>query len=227
MTSIPIILASASPRRRELLTEAGIPFQVLPTDIDETLRRGRSAEEEALRLAKAKAEAGQAGSAPEALVVAADTLVAKGERILNKPADEAEAIAMLQDLRNTDHRVVTALAVAWGDGLAADYALTRVWMRDYTDESITQWVGRGEAADKAGAYAIQDPEFKPAARLEGFNGGLGCYCNVVGLPLGLLARLLGEAGAGVSGVSRIAPLSMIRPVRPAICAGCPTWEQRA
>ncbi|MBI2886992.1 MAG: septum formation protein Maf [Chloroflexi bacterium] len=199
-----LVLASASPRRRELLHLLSLPFQVRPSAVNEGLRPGCSAEEEAVRLATAKAQQQPAGS--EVIVVAADTLVALGMTALGKPADAAEARQMLRRLRSAGHRVVTGVAVARCGQCWADVCATQVWMRAYTGTELEAFVASGAALDKAGAYAIQDTVFQPVERID------GCYCNVVGLPLGLLLRLLQEAAYPVADIGR-----------PAQCAACPDW----
>ena len=201
-----LILASASPRRRELLACLGIPFEVTQPRIDEGAS-GRP-ERVARRLAVAKARA-VAARRPEAAVLAADTVVAHGATILGKPRDAAEAGAMLRRLRGRTHRVVTAVAVLpprRRQPLVA-HALTRVTMRRYTDEEIERSIARGDPFDKAGAYAIQDPRLAP---VESYSG---CYCNVVGLPLWTTVELLRRAGVDIT---RILEAAM-----PLQCGGCP------
>ncbi len=185
--SAKLILASASPRRRDLLSRLGIPFEVVPAEIDEDFGAGRP-ERVARRLAAAKAHA-VAALRPQALVLAADTVVACRGGLLGKPRDAAEAQAMLRLLRGRIHRVVTAVAVLPPGRRRplVDHAVTRVTMRRYTDENIAASVARGDPFDKAGAYAIQDDTFRP---VESYDG---CYCNVVGLPLWTAIRLLGRA----------------------------------
>ena len=181
-----IVLASASPRRRELLAALGLPFEVLPSSVDETTEMTDVvwiAEDLALRKARAVA-----AERPDAVVIGSDTVVALDGRPLGKPEDEAEAWAMLRALRARPHEVVTAVAVAHGGRFAVGHDLTDVWMRDYPDEAIAAFIASGSPFDKAGAYAIQDEAFAPVERFE------GCRCNVIGLPLALLRRLLGESG---------------------------------
>jgi nucleoside triphosphate pyrophosphatase len=186
--TVALVLASASPRRRHLLAILGLPFEVVVADIDETPRAGEAPDALASRLARTKAET-IAASHPSAVVVAADTVVALGDRLLGKPGDAAEARLMLDALRGRDHRVLTGVALAraseiiWQGGTT-----TLVWMRAYTDDEIAWYVATGRPLDKAGAYAIQDPEFRPVAHIE------GCYPNVVGLPLCEVKRALATAG---------------------------------
>ena len=207
MRSRPLVLASASPRRRHLLGAFGIPFDVDAADLDETPLPDEPADVLALRLARAKALA-VAERQPGATVLAADSVVALGERLLGKPADADEARTMLRALRARPHRVVTGLALAVRGDTVPDadarrpdaapgtcsaltwHAATEtlVEMRDYSDEEIERYVATGRPLDKAGAYAIQDPEFAPVARI------VGCYPNVVGLPLCETRRALAAAG---------------------------------
>ncbi len=202
-----LILASASPRRGELLACLGIPFEVTEPRIDEGAASGHP-ERVARRLAVAKARA-VAARQPEAAVLAADTVVAHRGTLLGKPRDAAEAGAMLRRLRGRTHRVVTAVAVLPPRRRRAlvAHALTRVTMRRYTDEEIEASIARGDPFDKAGAYAIQDPLLRPVDSYE------GCYCNVVGLPLWTTAALLRRAGVDIT---RIPEADM-----PSQCGGCP------
>jgi MAF protein len=206
-----LILASASPRRRELLACLGIPFEVTEPRIDERAAGGRP-ERAARRLAVAKARA-VAARQPEAAVLAADTVVAHRGTILGKPRDAAEAGAMLRRLRGRTHRVVTAVAVlasGWRRPLVA-HALTRVTMRRYTDEEIEASIARGDPFDKAGAYAIQDPRLAP---VESYSG---CYCNVVGLPLWTTAELLRRAGLDITiEAASLLPQCESCPLRPLV-----------
>ena len=202
-----LILASASPRRRELLACLGIPFGVTEPRIDKGDASGRP-ERVARRLAVAKARA-VAARQPEAAVLAADTVVAYRGELLGKPHDAAEAESMLRRLRGRSHRVVTAVVVLpprRRRPLVA-HALTRVTMRRYTDEEIEASIARGDPFDKAGAYAIQDPRLAPV------ESYVGCYCNVVGLPLWTTVALLRRAGVDITRIS-LADL-------PPQCAGCP------
>lgn len=185
----PIVLASSSPRRRELFALLGLPFQVVDPQVDETPLEGEKPKSTALRLALAKAQEA-AMSHPEAIIVAADTLVILGDKILGKPRNGDEAVAVLEALRGKKHRVISAVIVldAASREKREEVADTQVWMRDYSDEEIARYIGRGEPFDKAGGYAIQDKEFRPVARVE------GCYANVMGLPLCHLDRALKKVG---------------------------------
>ncbi len=181
----PLILASTSPRRRALLALLGVDFTVVAPDIDETVLPGEAPVETARRLARLKA---LAITRSDALVIASDTVVALGGEVLGKPADAAEATRMLRRLRGQGHDVFSGVAVAHAGRVRDGVVATQVWMRDYSDEEIAAYVATGDPLDKAGAYAIQHAVFKPVARL------VGCYANVVGLPLCLVVHLVREAG---------------------------------
>ncbi|HEY80734.1 MAG TPA: septum formation protein Maf [Anaerolineae bacterium] len=182
-----LILASASPRRRQLLAALGIPFAVDVADIDESRVGVESPEAHVCRLAEDKARA-VAARHPHDIILAADTIVALDGQILGKPGDEEEAWAMLRALRDRAHQVITAVAVAQAGVITADLDVSTVVMRAYADMEIAAYIASGDPFDKAGAYAIQNPEFHPVARLE------GCFAGVMGLPLALTARLLTAAG---------------------------------
>jgi MAF protein len=190
-----LVLASNSPRRKQLLNISGWEFLVLPAEIDERILPGENPLAYVLRLAESKARLA-AGRAPAgAWIVAADTTVVDrtelGEVILGKPADIAEAEAMLRQLRGRTHLVYTGLAVyrPEDDFLMTDWCATAVPMRPYTDAEMLAYIASGDPFDKAGAYAIQHPGFSPVENLD------GCYANVMGLPLCHLTRTLGRLGA--------------------------------
>ncbi len=188
---VSLLLASTSPRRRELLSLLGISFEVVSPDVQEDAIIDGDAKDIALRLARMKAEA--AGrTEQEKIIVAADTMVLLRGQVMGKPADAAAASAILAALRGRKHQVISGLAVA--DPHSQDMTLeaveTRVWMRYYRDEETADYIARGEPFDKAGAYAIQDQIFLPVARIE------GCYANVMGLPLCHLHVIL--EGMGLS-----------------------------
>ena len=204
----PLILASASPRRRELLSRLSIQFEVVPSDVAEDDDGAGRPERVARRLATAKALT-VAAFRRDAVILAADTVVAHRGELLGKPRDAQQAAGMLRRLRGRTHRVITAVTVL-PPGRArpfVDHVLTRVTMRRYTDEEIAASIARGDPFDKAGAYAIQDERFAPV------ESYVGCYCNVVGLPLWTTIRLLGRAGLDLTRVS-VADL-------PPQCAACP------
>ena len=181
-----LILASASPRRRELLSQLGLAFTVSAADIDETPREGEAAEAYVLRLAREKALA-VAARHPGAWVLAADTTVALGPELLGKPADAEEARAMLSRLSGRIHDVYTGVALA-GRHTEALVVRTRVTFRALGPGEIAWYAGTGEPLDKAGAYAVQGKGGFLVAAVE------GSPTNVVGLPLGETLALLERAG---------------------------------
>ncbi|MCK4299517.1 MAG: septum formation protein Maf, partial [Planctomycetes bacterium] len=173
-----LILASASPRRREIFSLLEVPFIAAAADVDEEIEEGESPQEMVCRLSLAKARA-VALSYPEGLIVAADTTVALDGDVLGKPADEAEAVAMLQRLRGRKHTVLSGVTVyhpASGQAIT-ELAESTVLMRAYSDEEVARYAASGDPLDKAGAYAIQHQNFSPVERIG------GCYANVMGLPL--------------------------------------------
>lgn len=182
-----LVLASGSPRRREILTALGIPFRTVPVDVDETPLPAESAIETAARLALAKAEAAR-GADREAWVLGADTLVDVDAETLGKPRDPAEAAAMLARLAGRSHRVTTAAALVRGDQVLAGVDHTMVWLRELTAGEIAAYVATGEPMDRAGAYAAQG---RGAALVERIDGDFFC---VIGLSVRLLVGLLGQAG---------------------------------
>ena len=181
-----LILASASPRRRELLTQAGYCFEVQASTVAESRRPEEDAIRFATRLAREKAEEVFARcSAPEVMVLGADTVVVCDGEVMGKPQDAAEATRMLLLLSGRTHHVVTGVAVVWGKGAAEVAAeLTHVTMRTLSPQEVADYVASGEPMDKAGAYAIQGYAARWIPRIN------GCYFNVVGLPLALVASLL-------------------------------------
>jgi MAF protein len=218
-----LILASASPRRRELLARLGLAFEVVEPQVDERGRGGRP-EPLARRLAAAKARA-VAATRPQATVLAADTVVAYRGDILGKPQDAAEAEAMLRRLRGRSHHVVTAVAVLPPARTGArpggrrrpliDHAVTRVTMRRYSDAEIAASIARGDPFDKAGAYAIQDERLSPVEAYDSLPADRrGCYCNVVGLPLWTALRLLSRVGLDITQVTpqRLLPQCAVCPL---------------
>jgi len=184
-----LVLASASPRRRQLFFLLKVPFVAAAADVDEAIEEEESPQEMVCRLSLAKARA-VAISYPEGLIVAADTIVALDGDVLGKPADEAEAEAMLRRLRGRKHTVLSGVTVyqpASGRAIT-ELAESAVWMRAYTDEEMTRYAASGDPLDKAGAYAIQHQNFSPVERIG------GCYTSVMGLPLCHLARALAQLG---------------------------------
>ncbi|SDW29170.1 septum formation protein [Albimonas donghaensis] len=192
--TLRLVLASASPRRRDLLASIGVvPDAVLPADIDETPRRTELPRPYAQRLAREKAAAVAARpEATGALVLAADTVVAAGRRILGKPENEAEAHAFLTLLSGRRHRVATGVALRLGDREWTRLVETQVRFKRLSDAEISAYLRSGEWRGKAGGYAIQGigAAFVPAIN--------GSYTNVVGLPLTETAGLLAGAGLTVT-----------------------------
>ncbi|MDX1594380.1 MAG: Maf family protein [Gammaproteobacteria bacterium] len=186
----PLTLASRSPRRRELLDQAGIAHRVLHVEVDEAPRPGEVPAVYVERLARAKAEAGLSVTGAGA-VLGADTSVVLGDEILGKPADKADATAMLARLSGHTHEVLTAVALATPRRVACRLSVSRVTFRTLAADEIAAYWATGEPADKAGAYAIQGRGALFVTRLE------GSYSGVVGLPLYETAELLREAGHGV------------------------------
>lgn len=199
-----LVLASTSPRRRELLASLGLRFFVAASDVDEeALARGREPADAAAHLARAKA---RVCGRPEAIVLAADTMVVLDGRVLGKPAGADEAADMLAALRGRVHRVLTGTAVVAPGGESTALVESEVRMRDYTDAEIAAYVASGDGFDKAGGYAIQSETFHPVEAIG------GCWCNVIGLPLWTAYVMLRDAGL-------LAPWSPDRVH--ARCAACP------
>ena len=179
-----LILASNSPRRRQLLALADWMFSVVVADVDESTRANESPADYVLRLAETKARAISAHA--DQIILAADTTVVDGGDILGKPKDNVEAFAMLTRLRGHTHQVYTGVALLrLSDGLILkELSVTDVPMRNYSDEEIHAYILTGDPLDKAGAYAIQHPRFKPVASMS------GCYAGVMGLPLCHVIRMM-------------------------------------
>ena len=183
----PLILASASPRRRELLGMAGIPLEVFPSQVDEKNIPGESPVEHVLRVAGAKAQE-VSRSHPDRWVLAADTVVVIDDRVLGKPRDRGEAEAMLTALSNREHQVLTAYSILKGSSLQKreGVVITRVLFKALSAEEIRWYIRSGEPFDKAGGYAVQG---KGAFMVREVHGS---YTNVVGLPLCEVLEALGE-----------------------------------
>jgi len=184
-----LVLASASPRRRQLLTLLGIPFSVRSAAVDEVQLDGETPTDLVVRVSRAKAYAMRDVRHDE-LVVAADTVVVLDGQILGKPRDPGQAHAMLSRLRGRSHLVYTGISV-WQPGIwrmVNELASSVVSMRDYTDAEIEAYVATGDPLDKAGAYAIQHHGFAPVSHME------GCWLTVMGLPLCHLRRALESFG---------------------------------
>lgn len=185
---LPIILASASPRRADLLRQAGIDFIAIPADVDERVLSGEEPEAHVMRLATEKARV-VAEKTGHGLVIGADTVVVIDGKILGKPVDRAEAVSMLRLLSGRGHRVMTGLTLAnvGSREVSCHVEVTDVFFRELGDREIDAYVNSGEPMDKAGAYGIQEKGVFFVRRVE------GCYNNVVGLPLFALGRMLGMA----------------------------------
>jgi len=194
-----LILASASPRRKELLTQAGFVFEVRPAHIGEETRAGENAIAYVVRLAREKAQAvfDELGDA-EAVVLGADTTVEVDGQILGKPEDAADAARMLRLLSGRTHRVMTGVAVVTTRGAEVAAEVTGVRFLTLSEEEIAAYIASGEPMDKAGAYGIQGRAAKWIPRIE------GDYFNVVGLPLALVSVMLGTArpAGGACGTGR-------------------------
>ena len=191
-TTLPLLLASASPRRRQILFLLGLPYTVCVSPVDEEAMQERyqgSVEGLAQWLAEHKAlEALTLAEAADHLVITADTTVLLDGKVLGKPRDRDHARLLLLSLRNRWHHVVTGVAVSrLSNGKPEIYSAsctTPVLMRPYSEEEIAAYIATGDPLDKAGAYGIQHPDFQPTERIN------GCYLNVVGLPLCTLVDLL-------------------------------------
>jgi len=182
-----LVLASASPRRRALLSEAGIAFEVDAVDIDETPRPNEPPDGYVQRLAQEKARAA-ARSHPEAAVLGADTAVVVDGGIFGKPIDDADARRMLDRLSGRSHEVLTGVALVWPAGERVAIDRTVVWFNTLSATDVAQYVASGEPRDKAGAYAIQGLAGRFVERID------GSYSNVVGLPMAAVLQLLRDAG---------------------------------
>ena len=181
-----LVLASNSPRRKQLLALGGWEYKVLAVDIDEGQYFDENPEKYVVRVAQEKANAAAMQLAPRSLVIAADTCVVDGDKILGKPSNEAEAWDMLKQLQGRMHQVFTAICVLDTETrlTSSDLCRTDVIMRSYSEEEISTYIASGDPLDKAGAYAIQHHGFDPVEIID------GCYANVVGLPLCHLERKL-------------------------------------
>lgn len=187
MKLTPLVLASRSPRRAELLRAAGIDFTLRVADIDETPLPAEPARDYVLRLAQEKALAVAAD--PGEIVLAADTTVVLGAEILSKPTTAADAARMLRALSGQKHEVITGICLKHADRLIRDLASTAVWFAPLSGVEIADYVASGEPMDKAGAYGIQGLASRFIDRID------GSYSNVVGLPVALVYRRLRDLRA--------------------------------
>lgn len=184
-----LVLASNSPRRRELLIAAGIACEVVPVDVDESVHGREPPGAHVRRLARQKSEAGLAAR-PGRVVLGADTVVVVGNEILGKPRDRGDAARMLRLLAGREHEVLTGVALVSPSETIVEVSRTRVWFTPISEDEIADYVASGEPLDKAGAYAIQGLASRFVDRIH------GNYTNVVGLPVPLVYRLLkGYSGA--------------------------------
>lgn len=190
MSEKELVLASASPRRRELLALGGRAYRVTAAEVDERPLEGESPGAYARRVAQSKASRIAENAAPGELVIAADTTVVLDGRILGKPHDGEDALQMLHELRGRSHEVITCLAITHdgSEEMTTDEARTLVPMRMYSEDEMEAYIASGDPFDKAGGYAIQHDGFNPV------EGLAGCYANVVGLPLCHLKRSLEALG---------------------------------
>ncbi|MBQ7231317.1 MAG: septum formation protein Maf [Oscillospiraceae bacterium] len=187
-----LILASQSPRRRELLGLTGLPFVVRAADIDETMDPGKAPFDEVARVSRLKAEA--VARKPEDVVIAADTIVVCGGEVLGKPRNEADAFRILSLLSGRHHEVMTGMTVVCGDKVITHTEVTKIHFRELHPEEIRAYIASGEPMDKAGAYGIQGGAALFADEM------VGDYYNVMGLPVCRLAVILRSLGLPIWGV---------------------------
>ena len=183
-----IILASKSPRRKELMDLLGIKYEIMVSEADETLEQGLTLEEQSKKLGYIKAKAVFDKTEGNRIVIGSDTLVAKGNELFGKPQDKQDAINMLNELKNTKHQVMTSIAIlVEKDGKYEEYIdcdITSVYVSDITDNEIEEWLNTGKAYDKAGAYAIQEEFIKHIDKID------GNYGTIVGMPINKVYKIL-------------------------------------
>jgi septum formation protein len=184
---VRVVLASASPRRRELLSAAGFDFDVDPVSVDETRGAGEAPAAYVERLARSKAQAAARHDGDRA-VIGADTVVVVDDEVLGKPRDAEDAARMLRRLAGRAHDVLTGVAVVWRGRILSHVERTSVWFARLSESDIAWYVASGEPLDKAGAYAIQALASRFVRRID------GSYSNVVGLPVTAVIELLQKAG---------------------------------
>ena len=186
-----IILASQSPRRKELLTQMGLSFRVVVSDIDEHMERSLPPDKLVESISAEKARAVQPLTTPDSLIIAADTVVVLDGTVLGKPADEADALRMLTALQGRRHTVCTGVTVRQGDSCLTESESTDVYFRPASRRELLAYIQTGEPMDKAGAYGVQG---KGALLVERLDGD---FFNVMGLPVLRLARMLERFGVSL------------------------------
>jgi septum formation protein len=186
---MPLVLASASPRRQELLKNAGVEFEVRPANIPEIRSSGEVPQAFAERMAREKAEAVAKIVSTDAYVLGADTVVVVNDLVLGKPEDEQDAARMLGLLSAREHQVITGVCLLGDHSKVVRSESTAVHFRAISGEEIREYIASGEPMDKAGAYAIQGGASRWISKIQ------GDYSNVVGLPIALVMRMLRENGA--------------------------------
>ncbi len=191
MNDIHIILASASPRRRELLEQLGWRFDIIPGDHNETKISGEDPQQMVMRLAKLKGEK-IAARFSDALVISSDTAVVLGREIFCKPKDADDALRMLVSLSGRSHHVYSGLALFWRGKILCDFDRTQVVFRKMSQEFLENYIITGEPTGKAGAYAIQG---RGSLMVQSIDGD---YSTVVGLPLCLLGKMMEQLGFSLS-----------------------------
>ena len=183
-----IILASGSPRRKEIMDMLGIPYEVIVSNCDETFEEGLTIEEQSKRLGYIKAKAVFDTTKGNRIVIGSDSMVLKGDKVYGKPKDKADAEKMLKDLKNDRHTVITSLAVLIQDGDSyiekVDYDKADLYFKDMTDEEIDKWIEEGKSYDKAGGYAVQG---KFAVFINKIDGN---YFSIMGLPIHKLYEMI-------------------------------------
>ena len=183
-----VILASKSPRRKELMDFLGIDYEIKVSEVDETLEEGLTIEEQSKRLGYIKAKAVFDKTIGDRIVIGSDTLVVKDNVIFGKPKDREDAINMVNTIKNDKHQVITSIAVLVQEGNEykeyIDYDIADVYISDMSQEEIEEWIDSGKAYDKAGAYAIQLDFMKFLEKID------GNYATVIGLPIHKLYRIL-------------------------------------
>lgn len=184
-----VILASGSPRRKELMDMLGIDYEVIVSNADETLEEGLVLEEQSKKLGYIKAKAVFDETSGDRIIIGSDTMVVKDAKIYGKPKDKQDAISMLNELKNNKHQVFTSLAILVQKGEEykeyIDCDTTEVYFSDMTEAEIEKWVDSGEAYDKAGAYGVQSSKF--AVFIDKINGN---YATIVGLPIHKVYNIL-------------------------------------